>query len=217
VSWYRTTVNLNLPKGQDTSVGLKITDDPSRHYPALIFVNGWQPGRYVNDVGPQHDFPIPNGILKAQSRNTIAIAVWNTDASAGGLGTVQLESFGSPASSQQVGAVARPPTGRDTRARRPVSDSTPALLAMNARTYPRTARTRDSRSRGSGRVARARPSTTQDRGPATRSQIDDNQKNSASCNRKPLGRRATTPHADDHHRRERDRPNHDQPEAAHEA
>ena len=108
ISWYRTNVALHLPKGQDTSVGLKIADNPSRHYRALIFVNGWQLGRYVNDVGPQHDFPIPNGILKPNGTNTIAIAVWNEDASSGGLGTVSLESYGSPASALQVGAVASP-------------------------------------------------------------------------------------------------------------
>lgn len=108
VSWYRTTVALDLPKGQDTSLGLKITDDPSRHYRALIFVNGWQLGRYVNDLGPQHDFPIPNGILKPNGNNTIAIAVWNTDATTGGLGTVSLESFGSYASPLQVATVDSP-------------------------------------------------------------------------------------------------------------
>jgi beta-galactosidase GanA len=108
VSWYRTTVALDLPKRQDTSLGLKITDDPGRHYRALIFVNGWQLGRYVNDVGPQHDFPIPNGILKPNGSNTIAIAVWNTDATTGGLGTVSLESFGSYASPLQVATVDSP-------------------------------------------------------------------------------------------------------------
>jgi len=108
VSWYRTDVALNLPKGQDTSVGLKITDDPSRHYRALIFVNGWQLGRYINDTGPQHDYPIPNGILKPNGTNSIAIAVWNTDGSTGGLGNVQLESFGSSASSLQVSTVDSP-------------------------------------------------------------------------------------------------------------
>ncbi|MCU1657010.1 MAG: beta-galactosidase, partial [Pseudonocardiales bacterium] len=116
VSWYRTNVALDLPKGQDTSVGLKITDDPSRHYRALIFVNGWQLGRYVNDVGPQHDFPIPNGILKPNGSNTIAIAVWNTDGSTGGLGAVSLESFGSYASSLQVATVDSPPYDHATYA-----------------------------------------------------------------------------------------------------
>jgi beta-galactosidase GanA len=108
VSWYRTNVSLNLPKGQDTSVGLKITDDPSRHYRALIYVNGWQLGRYINDTGPQHDYPIPNGILKPNGTNSIAIAVWNTDGSTGGLGSVSLESFGSYASALQVSTVDSP-------------------------------------------------------------------------------------------------------------
>jgi len=108
VSWYRTNVTLHLPKGQDTSVGLKIADDPSRHYRALIYVNGWQLGRYINDTGPQHDFPIPNGILNPNGANSIAIAVWNTDGSTGGLGAVSLESFGSYASSLQVSAVDSP-------------------------------------------------------------------------------------------------------------
>ena len=108
ISWYRTKVALNLPKGQDTSLGLKIADDPSRHYRALIFVNGWQLGRYVNDTGPQHDFPIPNGILNPNGSNSIAIAVWNTDGSSGGLGSVSLESFGSYASPLQVSTVDSP-------------------------------------------------------------------------------------------------------------
>ncbi|MFE1500211.1 beta galactosidase jelly roll domain-containing protein, partial [Streptomyces albidoflavus] len=36
VSWYRTQATLALPAGQDTSFGLKIADDPSRKYRALI-------------------------------------------------------------------------------------------------------------------------------------------------------------------------------------
>ena len=113
VSWYRTTTRLDLPKGSDTSVGIRIDDDPSRHYRAEIFVNGWQLGRYVNDVGPQHSFPIPNGILKPNGANTIAIAVWNTDATSGGLGKISLESYGSQASSLRVSTVAAP--GYDPR------------------------------------------------------------------------------------------------------
>jgi beta-galactosidase GanA len=95
VSWYRTNVKLDLPRDQDTSVGLRIDDDATRHYRVLIFVNGWQMGRYVNDTGPQHSFPIPTGVLNPNGDNTIALAVWNTDATSGGLGTVKLESYGS--------------------------------------------------------------------------------------------------------------------------
>ncbi|GAA5200167.1 beta-galactosidase [Rugosimonospora acidiphila] len=102
VSWYDTDVTLNLPKGQDTSLGLTITDDPSRRYRAELFVNGWDVGNYVNYLGPQHSFPVPNGILNPDGKNTIAIAVWNLDGSTGGLGTVALTNYGSYASSLTV-------------------------------------------------------------------------------------------------------------------
>jgi hypothetical protein len=102
VSWYRDDVTLNLPKGQDTSLGLTITDDPSRKYRATLFVNGWQVGNYVNYEGPQHSFPVPNGILNPHGKNDISIAVWNLDGSTGGLGTVALTNYGSYASSLQV-------------------------------------------------------------------------------------------------------------------
>lgn len=102
VSWYRTDVRLDLPRGQDTSLGLTFTDDPARKYRATLFVNGWQVGNYVNYLGPQHSFPVPNGILNPNGRNSIAIAVWNLDGSAGGLGKVALTDYGSFASSLRV-------------------------------------------------------------------------------------------------------------------
>ncbi|MEU0791675.1 beta-galactosidase [Amycolatopsis sp. NPDC005961] len=95
VSWYRTTADLDLPRGQDTSLGLTITDDPARQYRALLFVNGWQLGQYVNYLGPQHSFPIPNGILNPNGHNTIAVAVWNLDGSTGGLGKIAWTNYGS--------------------------------------------------------------------------------------------------------------------------
>jgi beta-galactosidase GanA len=113
VSWYRTTADLHLPKGQDTSIGLTFTDDPSRRYRAQIFVNGWMLGNYVNYLGPQHSFPIPNGILRTDGRNTIAIAVWNLDGTTGGLGRVALTNYGSYASSLRVADVVSP--GYDPR------------------------------------------------------------------------------------------------------
>jgi beta-galactosidase GanA len=98
VSWYATNVTLKLPPSQDTSLGLTISDSPSRRYRAEIFVNGWDMGNYVNYLGPQHSFPIPNGVLNPYGTNDIKIAVWNLDDSTGGLGTVTLTNYGSYAS-----------------------------------------------------------------------------------------------------------------------
>jgi beta-galactosidase GanA len=98
VTWYRTDVTLDLPRDQDSSIGVVITDPPARHYRATLFVNGWQMGNYVADLGPQHSFPIPAGVLHEQGANSITLAVWNTDTTPGGLGTVSLVNYGSYAS-----------------------------------------------------------------------------------------------------------------------
>jgi hypothetical protein len=106
VAWYRTTFEYHPLAGQDTSVALRYTDDPARHYRALLFVNGWNLGQYINDVGPQRDFVIPNGIL-VEGGNTIAIASWAADAS-GGLGEVSLVELGTVAGGLSVAPVASP-------------------------------------------------------------------------------------------------------------
>ena len=58
------------PRDQDTSLGLTINDNPSHRYRATLFVNGWQVGNYVNYLGPQHSFPVPNGILNPNGTNS---------------------------------------------------------------------------------------------------------------------------------------------------
>jgi hypothetical protein len=88
-------VPLDLPKGQDTSLALAIRDRPGSHYRAIIFVNGWQMGNYIADVGPQHQFPIPTGVIDPHGANSIVIAVWKTDNRPGGLGSVSLIDLGS--------------------------------------------------------------------------------------------------------------------------
>ena len=116
--WYRTTFGLSLPAGQDVPVGVRIDDDHGRRYRALIFVNGWLVGRYINHVGPQTSFSVPPGILRARGQNTLAIAVWNEDASSGGLGRVSLEGYGNYATSLRVRDVDSPGYG-SVRTERP--------------------------------------------------------------------------------------------------
>jgi beta-galactosidase len=107
VQWYRTDITLDLPAGQDIPVALKIEDAPERPYRALIFINGWQVGRYINDVGPQHEFELPAGLLRAHGTNTIAIASWST-ADGGGLGKVSLVVQGNVTTSLKVEDVRSP-------------------------------------------------------------------------------------------------------------
>lgn len=94
IGWYRTTFSLYLPAGTDVPVGLQISDTPNYHYRAEIFVNGWLLGLYANELGPQHVFSLPTGILNPSGQNTVAIAVWGEDDAGGGLGGVSLVPYG---------------------------------------------------------------------------------------------------------------------------
>src|SRR5262249_54573957 len=105
--WYRPGVDPDVPAGVDASLGLDISDVATKGYRALIFVNGWNMGQYINDVGPQHTFVLPSGVLRLHGHNTLAIAV-TADSAGAGLGTVKLMDLGTVASSLSVGDVESP-------------------------------------------------------------------------------------------------------------
>jgi beta-galactosidase len=81
VGWYRTHFTLNIPSGIRLPLGLTL---PHISDKAVIFLNGWNVGRYWEQRGPQHTFYLPDGILNVHGDNTLAIAVWNRG-HAGGL------------------------------------------------------------------------------------------------------------------------------------
>ncbi|KAL7747658.1 hypothetical protein RI367_006947 [Sorochytrium milnesiophthora] len=97
-TWYRTQFDLAIPSDHDVSLALTI-GDPNRpqsagNYRALIFVNGWQLGQYIAQVGPQHTFVLMSGILITNGSNTLAIAVTSNGGPGDGLEAVQLVSLG---------------------------------------------------------------------------------------------------------------------------
>lgn len=94
VAWYRTSFDLNFPKMSDVPLGLSINDSASKNYRAYIYVNGWLVGQYINNLGPEHLFSLPSGVLNPNGKNTVAIAVWALDGSSTGLGQVSLEKLG---------------------------------------------------------------------------------------------------------------------------
>ncbi len=96
-TWYRTTFTLNIPATHDASLGITIGNPAARSsadYRALLFVNGWNMGQYIADVGPQHTFVLPAGVLDPRGANTLAIAVTSDGGSGNGLETVQLVNLG---------------------------------------------------------------------------------------------------------------------------
>lgn len=46
-------------------------------YAAQLYVNGWQMGKRIANIGPQTAFPVHEGILNYHGENTIAISLWS--------------------------------------------------------------------------------------------------------------------------------------------
>jgi hypothetical protein len=81
VAFYTTNVQLNLPADKwDIPLTFNFvnstTSGTTGTYRAWLYVNGFQFGRYVNNIGPQKSFPVPEGILNYNGDNWVALAVW---------------------------------------------------------------------------------------------------------------------------------------------
>jgi len=111
-NWYRTHVTLNVPRGQDATIGLAFGDTArprsSAQYRVLIFVNGWNMGQFIAHVGPQRIFPLPQGILNHHGANSIALAVTSDGAPANAPENVRLVTMQNRRGGLEVAQVAAP-------------------------------------------------------------------------------------------------------------
>ncbi|KAF2086381.1 glycoside hydrolase family 35 protein [Saccharata proteae CBS 121410] len=83
VSWYVTSFELDIPDDLDVPVGVELGVEEGTVARVMLFVNGYQYGKYVPHIGPQTRFPIPPGIINNRGNNTLAISLWaQTDAGA---------------------------------------------------------------------------------------------------------------------------------------
>jgi beta-galactosidase GanA len=85
-NWYRTQFSLNVPAGQDATIGLAFGDTAqprsAAHYRVVMFVNGWNMGQFIAHVGPQRVFALPPGIINLRGANTLALAITSDGAPA---------------------------------------------------------------------------------------------------------------------------------------
>ncbi|PYH32129.1 glycoside hydrolase family 35 protein [Aspergillus neoniger CBS 115656] len=94
VRFYVTTFNLDIDSDLDAPIGVSLSAPNGTIARVMIWVNGYQYGKYVPHIGPQTKFPIPPGIINDRGQNTLALSVWaQTDAGAK-LDTVELFTYG---------------------------------------------------------------------------------------------------------------------------
>jgi hypothetical protein len=83
ISFYTTTFDLHFQPSLDIPTAISIqTSSKAQNRPSYrlqIYVNGWQFGKYVHDIGPQTKFPFPPGIWNYSGKNTVAVTFWNLE------------------------------------------------------------------------------------------------------------------------------------------
>lgn len=89
---FRTVVPLSIPDGLDVSISFLFSapgngsssstfvSQYTNELRALLFVNGYQYGRFNPYIGNQINFPVPTGILDYDGDNTIVVTVWSQSA-----------------------------------------------------------------------------------------------------------------------------------------
>jgi hypothetical protein len=89
IGFFATQFDLNIPSGYDVPMSFRFTNATSSTngssvaaYRAQLYVNGWQYGKYVSNVGPQTNFPVPQGILNYNGSNYLGVSLWGLDGGA---------------------------------------------------------------------------------------------------------------------------------------
>ena len=81
VTFYTAKLTLDLPTPQyDIPLSL-VFDNGTRtgDYRAMVYVNGFQFGKYISNIGPQTEFPVPEGIFNYRGDNWIGVSIWALD------------------------------------------------------------------------------------------------------------------------------------------
>ncbi|KAJ7229001.1 glycoside hydrolase family 35 protein [Mycena pura] len=92
VAFYRTTFTLDIPAGLDYPMAIVVTNATvNPNFRSQFYVNGYQFGKYVNNIGPQTSFPVPQGILDYSGGNTLAVSVWAQGAAGARLDSLSLK------------------------------------------------------------------------------------------------------------------------------
>jgi len=87
VGFFSASFPLDMPSGYDIPLAfafenttVSATMGASAHYRVQLFVNGYQFGKLVSNIGPQTVFRVPEGILNYHGTNYVALTLWSQDA-----------------------------------------------------------------------------------------------------------------------------------------
>lgn len=98
VTFYSTTFDLDIPAGYDIPIAITFTNTTelaaigtkATSYRAQIYVNGYQYGKYIHNIGPQDTFPVPQGIWDYNGSNYLGVSLWALEEGGAKVGNLSL-------------------------------------------------------------------------------------------------------------------------------
>ncbi|CUA69464.1 hypothetical protein RSOLAG22IIIB_08477 [Rhizoctonia solani] len=97
---YKTQFKLDIKQDADVPLAFRF-ERAEANYRVMLYVNGWQFGKFVANFGPQVVFPIPEGVLNHRGVNDVVLILWSLDAQ-GAKVNVQLVLTNAVISSKEV-------------------------------------------------------------------------------------------------------------------
>jgi len=95
IQFYVTTFHLNVDSDLDVPIGIELAAPAGTVARVMIWINGYQYGKYVPHIGPQTRFPIPPGVLNNRGLNTLTLSLWAMTDAGAKLDKVELFTYGS--------------------------------------------------------------------------------------------------------------------------
>jgi hypothetical protein len=91
VGFFTTSFDLDLPEGYDIPISIRLPSiNSTSTLRVQLYVNGWQYGKYVSNIGPQTNYVVPEGIWNYHGQNWLAVSLWALEAAGGNLGSIEL-------------------------------------------------------------------------------------------------------------------------------
>lgn len=94
ISFYTTDFYLNIDDDLDVPLGIEFSAPEGTVARVMLWVNGYQYGKYVPHLGPQTRFPVPPGVINNRGRNRLAISLWAQTEDGAKLDAITLFSYG---------------------------------------------------------------------------------------------------------------------------
>ncbi|KAL9090306.1 MAG: hypothetical protein Q9165_005339 [Trypethelium subeluteriae] len=94
IAWYVTTFDLDIDEDLDVPLGIELDAPSGTTARVMIFMNGYQYGKFVPQIGPQTRFPFQPGIVNNRGTNTLAVSLWTQTDEGARLSNATLFAYG---------------------------------------------------------------------------------------------------------------------------